>query len=407
MGDVTAAHRGGEPARNEKEERDLGLSSKQKEVTLVKTLEDTEMEEQPMSYLDKLKAGRSEDQEEPAWLEDEEDVEVEPGDIIIGSDGDIPTLDLSMAFQKRLEQKWEQAVIVKLLGRNISYRVLTARLKSLWQPKGLFKVRFPDIPLHTYHPSVLLALGDLVGEAIRIDHATREHKRGRFAKIAVEVDLTKPLKGTILFMGKDQKVIYEGLPTLYYQCGSASHTMDLCPQIIKSSTTGPTGGDSAPMNEKGKDVVGEQSSSGSGIRTGAGAWMNAPVRPRRTQPNKPPAPMTTPVASRSPALGSRYEVLGQDLDKDGGAEAVSPGGIGPWVEVAQKKGPKPKKTIKKSKPNTPQSQLKNPTQLIQPTQDRTPLIDITNKVPTTASQDLRVNQRPITSPPLNTNPVHS
>ncbi|KAJ4850446.1 hypothetical protein Tsubulata_027037 [Turnera subulata] len=98
------------------------------------------MTEQPTSYLAKLTADDSTNQEPVPWHEEEEETHVEPGDIIVGCVDNIPSLDLSPSFQKRLEQRWEKAVIVKLLGRNISYRVLLAKIKSLWQPKGLFKV---------------------------------------------------------------------------------------------------------------------------------------------------------------------------------------------------------------------------------------------------------------------------
>ncbi|KAJ4832025.1 hypothetical protein Tsubulata_010272 [Turnera subulata] len=318
----------GEPARDEREERVPGPFTNQEEVSSVEASTNTVMEEQPMSYLEKLKAGRSKDQEEPCWPEDEEDVEVEPRDIIIGRDGDIPTLDLSMAFQKRL---------------NISYRVLITWLKSLWQPKGPFKVLcffgqsgscrglglvpgYSVVHIPSQRFASVRGFGG-TGNKDRPCHIGTP--KGRFTKIAVEVDLSKPLKGTILFRGKDQRVIYEGLPTLCYQCGSACHTMDLCPQVIKPSTTRSTGEDSPPVSVKGKEVVGEQASTGSGARTDTGEWMNAPVRPRRTQQKKQPAPTVTSVAGRSPVSGSRYEVLGRDPEKDGGVEEVNPEGMGP------------------------------------------------------------------------------
>ncbi|KAJ4840934.1 hypothetical protein Tsubulata_001143 [Turnera subulata] len=98
------------------------------------------MTDQPISYKSILTRGGEDGQDPTVWIKEEEEAEVEPGDIIVGSTDGIPTLDLSPAFQKRLEQKWEKAVIVKLLGKNISFIVLIAKIKSLWQPKGLFKV---------------------------------------------------------------------------------------------------------------------------------------------------------------------------------------------------------------------------------------------------------------------------
>ncbi|KAJ4839501.1 hypothetical protein Tsubulata_049594 [Turnera subulata] len=118
-------------------------------------------------------------------------------------------------------------------------------------------VRFLELPLHTYHSSILNTLGDLVGESIRIDHATREYQRGQFAKIAVEVDLTKPLKGTILFKGKAQKVIYEG----------EASTSSLTAATVQGSSV------------DGKD-------NGSVVCPGVGAWMTAPIGEAKQRRNK-------------------------------------------------------------------------------------------------------------------------
>ncbi|KAJ4847951.1 hypothetical protein Tsubulata_012160 [Turnera subulata] len=191
---------------------------------------DVVTKELPPSYKDKLIAATI--PENQSWPEEEEEVPCGPGDIIINKKGDIPSLELSMEFEKRLAKRWERAVIVKLMGRNISYRVITEKLNAIWQPKGMLKVidldnnlfivkfsndkdylhslvdgpwtlfrsllcvmpwnlnfcaatnsidravvwvHFPEIPLHNYHPNTLHTLGDMVGESVKIDHATREY----------------------------------------------------------------------------------------------------------------------------------------------------------------------------------------------------------------------------------------
>ncbi|KAJ4837427.1 hypothetical protein Tsubulata_012759 [Turnera subulata] len=469
MGDSALAGVGGDHYKDNDDDHVLLDADGQVMVATATTGLDVQTGDKPMSYLEKLKAGGPEEQQEADWLEEEEEVAVEPGDIITGTEGEIPTLDLSLSFQKRLEKRWEQAVIVQLLGKSISYRVLTAKIRSLWQPVGPFKVidlennffvvkfadkrdylhclvdgpwtvfnsalcvfpwnsefcasngrvdravvwvRFPDIPLHTYHPSVLNALGDLVGNSVRIDQATRDHQRGRFAKIAVEVDLTNPLKGTIRFRGKEQKVIYEGLPTLCYQCGSANHTMEACSARSQSSAHKPSSSDDAPGADKGKEKVGTQSTGGSDHRTGAGAWMNAPVRQRRTQPRKSSTPVVAPSPNPNVTTGSRYEILGEDLDRNGGIEETETGGLGPWIVVAEKKGPKIKKIPKTSKTDHSRNPQNKPNPANTSSHGRTPLKDTTNTGPSSTQpmNDLRVNKSPtitilqnlaqnITSPP--------
>ncbi|KAJ4842005.1 hypothetical protein Tsubulata_044327 [Turnera subulata] len=298
-----------------------------------------------------LTRGRSEEKDLPEWIEEEDEAEVEPGDIIVGSVDRIPSLDLSPTFQQRLEKRWEKAVFVKLLGKNISYRALTSKISSLWKLKGHFKVidlenkffvvrfdkkedyihclvrgpwsvfnsalcvfpwrpdfcassgkvekamvwvRFPELPLHTYHTSILNTLGDLVSESIRIDHATREYQRGRFAKIAVEVDLTKPLKETILFKGKAQKVIYEGIPTICYNFGKADHSMAMCPlSALAPNPGGPSTSIPETVPKKGSPVGGIAHSNN--VCPGEGEWMTVPVRPHRPNHSKLPPHHATPV----------------------------------------------------------------------------------------------------------------
>ncbi|OMO49887.1 Endonuclease/exonuclease/phosphatase [Corchorus capsularis] len=147
-------------------------------------------------------------------------------------------------------RQWEDCLIVKLLGRTISYTVLADRLEKLWKPKGDWElidlgsgfylakfyaqedlkfvvdegpwsffghyltmrlwqpnfnpatatiestavwVRFPVLPMECYHSRILMALGNKVGKAIKADYNTRMASRGRFARVCVEVDFSKPL----------------------------------------------------------------------------------------------------------------------------------------------------------------------------------------------------------------------
>ncbi|KAJ4833198.1 hypothetical protein Tsubulata_036582 [Turnera subulata] len=49
---------------------------------------------------------------------------------------------------------------------------------------------------------------------------TNEAFRGKYARVAVEVDLTKPFQGTVEFDDRDFKFSHEGLPTVCYGCGT-------------------------------------------------------------------------------------------------------------------------------------------------------------------------------------------
>ncbi|KAI9084939.1 hypothetical protein K1719_033112 [Acacia pycnantha] len=54
-------------------------------------------------------------------------------------------------------------------------------------------VRLPDLPAPLFDKKFLLSLGNSIGKAIRLDVHTAQRSRGKFARMCVELDLTKPL----------------------------------------------------------------------------------------------------------------------------------------------------------------------------------------------------------------------
>ncbi|KAI9126914.1 hypothetical protein K1719_002510 [Acacia pycnantha] len=54
-------------------------------------------------------------------------------------------------------------------------------------------VRFPDLPAPLFDKKFLLNLGNVIGKAIKLDIHTAQQARGKFARMCVELDLTKPL----------------------------------------------------------------------------------------------------------------------------------------------------------------------------------------------------------------------
>ncbi|CAI0557987.1 unnamed protein product [Linum tenue] len=59
--------------------------------------------------------------------------------------------------------------------------------------KMIVWVQFPTLKIHFYHKEILTSLGNLLGRTIRLDFHTLTLQRAKFARIAVEVDLSKPL----------------------------------------------------------------------------------------------------------------------------------------------------------------------------------------------------------------------
>lgn len=68
----------------------------------------------------------------------------------------------------------------------------------------------------------------MIGSVYRIDARTDAAVKGRFARLAVSVDLKKPLVSKVRINGRIQIVEYEGLPNICLSCGLFGHTSLLC-----------------------------------------------------------------------------------------------------------------------------------------------------------------------------------
>ncbi|CAN1849891.1 Uncharacterized protein At4g02000 [Linum perenne] len=213
-------------------------------------------------------------------------------DIVLSASNGIKALSLSKDFKEKLCKPWANSVVVRLLGKNVGYPYLCHRLRAIWKPVGnlhivdldrncflvkfaieqdYFKaltggpwlildhylvvhqweqsfrvtndlpkkmvvwVRFPHLPIHFYHAQVLTSLGNLIGKTVKIDFNTQRAERGRFARIAIEIDLSQPIPPTVLLDGAIQKVEYENLPKLCFECGRVGHESDSCPNKVVAS----------------------------------------------------------------------------------------------------------------------------------------------------------------------------
>ncbi|KAL4346243.1 hypothetical protein AHAS_Ahas11G0358900 [Arachis hypogaea] len=72
-------------------------------------------------------------------------------------------------------------------------------------------VRIPNLPIQLYNHRFLWRVGSAIGTILKVDRATSLHSRGRFARICVEIDLTKKLVPRISVLGSMLNIEYEGL----------------------------------------------------------------------------------------------------------------------------------------------------------------------------------------------------
>ncbi|CAN1819269.1 hypothetical protein LINPERHAP1_LOCUS28665 [Linum perenne] len=71
--------------------------------------------------------------------------------------------------------------------------------------KILSWVRLPKLPIHLFNPLVVERIGNHIGRTVRLDLATKEGARARYARVCVEIDLSKPLLGKYII---DNRVFY-------------------------------------------------------------------------------------------------------------------------------------------------------------------------------------------------------
>ncbi|CAN1339562.1 hypothetical protein LINPERPRIM_LOCUS38538 [Linum perenne] len=96
------------------------------------------------------------------------------------------------------------------------------RVSNKLPSKMVVWVRFPHMPIQLYHKEVLISLDNLVGKTIKIDYNTQSAERGKFARIAVEIDLSEALVPGIDLDGAWQRIEYENLPNLVQEIGTSS-----------------------------------------------------------------------------------------------------------------------------------------------------------------------------------------
>lgn len=67
-----------------------------------------------------------------------------------------------------------------------------------------------------YDVEVLQIFGNAIGRVLRIDTNTANESRGRFARLCIQVDIEKPLITALLIGGREQRISYEGIQSLFF-----------------------------------------------------------------------------------------------------------------------------------------------------------------------------------------------
>ncbi|GAU17846.1 hypothetical protein TSUD_329720 [Trifolium subterraneum] len=279
-----------------------------------------------------------------------------------------PDFVLTQEEERRIQKPWRNGVLVKLLGRKIGYKALETRLKQMWVRNGIINivdvghdfflvtftnkedhyraliegpwliydnylvvrewspnfhpagevikhvavwVRFSGLPIEYYDTKMLHFIGNRIGRTVKVDRTTQSQARGKYARLCVEVDLTKPLLA--MFQIKDRyykikdryyKVEYEGLHMLCLACGTFGHYKEGC--VAKT--------DNRAWNGEQQGV--KEVSDGANIDAGKeGPWMVV-QKPRQTRKKTDGGKMEgTMVAGGAKNIGSRYAVLSEHIPR--------------------------------------------------------------------------------------------
>lgn len=97
-------------------------------------------------------------------------------------------------------------------------------------------IRFHVLPVEYYTESWLQRARNQIGRTIKVDLVTLIASRGKFAKVCVDVDPSKPLKLAYRTRPEHWKLQYEGLHEICFYCGRYGHWDSKCPNKLQEKT---------------------------------------------------------------------------------------------------------------------------------------------------------------------------
>jgi len=176
-------------------------------------------------------------------------------------------------------------------------------------------VKITRLPLELWEEDTLRLLLQDVGHFIKVDDITLNRSKGKFARVCLNIDITKPLRGSLFLPIPTQPrplevpISYEGLHEVCAWCGSNAHDLDTCPESPKGpleiiverfgATTIQNDNDSGPLPNTSAQHVTEKWVTISPKKQGRSLTFQ-----RRKSSSKfgpPPAPPIVKVMSQSPS----------------------------------------------------------------------------------------------------------
>ncbi|XP_039029072.1 uncharacterized protein LOC120163145 [Hibiscus syriacus] len=243
---------------------------------------------------------------------EDDDFDLLEDDIRIGERDEIPFIDFSDRAQYLAIKSMDFTLVVKVLGCRVGYNTLHNRIYNIWKPSHPIKlidiendyflvkfsckqdylkvqsdgpwtifghyltvepwfiefcptqshpsrimvwVRLPGLPITCYKWSMIEAIGNRIGSVVKVDYQTDNGRRGRFAHMAVNINLRKPLVSKININGRTQIVEYEALSTVCFECGIYGHVKDICSTLVAPVTENNVHSETLHSSTSKQDVV--------------------------------------------------------------------------------------------------------------------------------------------------------
>nr|GMD33042.1 uncharacterized protein LOC109175269 [Ipomoea batatas] len=246
-----------------------------------------------------------------------------------------PIIPVTKVEKERLRRPWRRSLIIRVLGRTVSYTYLLQRLQRMWKPEGVFDliiishdyyiakfealkdyefakfegpwmvldhylvvqewepnfcpwknktekllvwVRFPKLPIEYFEEDFLMKIGLSVGRHVKIDTTTSLTTKGNFARICVEVDMSKPLLSRFVLNQEEWPIEYEGIHLVCFKCGRYGHRQEQCGKEEVNN------GDSDQQRPDGNTSRAHSNVFVQGQPEKYGAWMLVSRKDRRNRP---------------------------------------------------------------------------------------------------------------------------
>ncbi|KAA3486517.1 reverse transcriptase [Gossypium australe] len=159
----------------------------------------------------------------------------------------VPSIDFSKRVYQLLEKEMSTSVVLRMLGRNLGIMTLQNRLYGIWKPSQPFQLM--DIENGYY-----------------------------LAKFQNIVDYDKilsqgpwPLMSKIFINANPQRIEYENLPVVCFNCGCYGHTKESCSVVTQNSS----------VNEKGESSGHDSGPTVAVEKEAFGPWMLVERKSRR------------------------------------------------------------------------------------------------------------------------------